>query len=41
MNQNVIYIGLDIDDNQYHELALNIETGEVITFNVKGLAGPT
>ncbi|MGD9170266.1 MAG: hypothetical protein PVI97_09420 [Candidatus Thiodiazotropha sp.] len=43
MNQNVIYIGLDIYDNQYHGSALNTETGEVITFKcrptLKGLLG--
>jgi hypothetical protein len=43
MNQNVIEIGLDIDDNQYHGSALNTETGEVITFKcrptLKGLLG--
>jgi hypothetical protein len=43
MNQNVIYIGLDIDDNQYHGSALNTETGEVITSKcqptLKGLLG--
>jgi hypothetical protein len=35
MNQNVIYIGLDVDDNQYHGPALNTETGEVITFKCR------
>ncbi len=30
MNQNVIYIGLDVDDNQYHGSALNTEIGEVM-----------
>jgi transposase len=43
MNQNVIYIGLDVDDTRYHGSALNTETGEVITFKcrptLKGLLG--
>ncbi len=43
MNKNVIYIGLDVDDTQYHGSALNTETGEVISFkcrpSLKGLLG--
>jgi hypothetical protein len=43
MDQNVIYIGLDVDDNQYHGSALNTETGEVMAFKcrptLKGLLG--
>jgi hypothetical protein len=32
MHTNVIYIGHDVDDTQYHGSALNKDTGEVITF---------
>ena len=35
MNPNVIYIGLDVDDTQYHGSALNTETGEVINFKCR------
>ncbi len=41
MNQNIIHIGLDVDDTQYHGAAFNKETGEVIDFKsrptLKGL----
>ena len=43
MNQNVIYIGFDVDDTQYHGSALNTQTGEVISLKcrptLKGLLG--
>ena len=32
MKQNIIHIGLDVDDTQYHGSAFNKETGEVIDF---------
>jgi transposase len=32
---NIIYVGLDVDDNQYHGSALNKQTGEVITFQCR------
>ncbi len=43
MNQNVIYIGIDVDDVQYHGSALDKCTGEVLDFRcrptLKGLIG--
>ena len=43
MKQNIIYIGLDVDDTQYHGSALNKSTGEVLDFKcrptLKGLMG--
>jgi hypothetical protein len=42
MKQNIIYVGLDVDDTQYHGSALDKNTGEVITFKcrptLKGLS---
>jgi transposase len=35
MDINVIYVGLDVDDTQYHGSALNKHTGEVITFQCR------
>jgi hypothetical protein len=35
MDMNVIYIGLDVDDTQYHGSALNKDTGEVITLQCR------
>jgi transposase len=35
MQQNIIHIGLDVDDTQYHGAAFNKETGEVIDFNCR------
>ncbi len=32
MKQNIIHIGLDVDDTRYHGAAFNKETGEVIDF---------
>jgi len=41
MKQNIIHIGLDVDDTQYHGSAFHKETGEVIDFKsrptLKGL----
>ena len=43
MNQNMIYVGLDVDDTQYDGSALDKRTGEVIDFRgrptLKGLLG--
>jgi len=35
MKLNIIYLGLDVDDTQYHGLALDKNTGEVITFKCR------
>ena len=35
MDMKVIYVGLDVDDTQYHGSALNKDTGEVITFQCR------
>jgi hypothetical protein len=32
MKQDIIHIGLDVDDIQYHGSAFNKDTGEVIVF---------
>ncbi len=32
MKQNIIYVGLDVDDTQYHGSASDKNTGEVIDF---------
>lgn len=41
MNQNILHVGLDVDDTQYHGSAFNKNTGEVIDFRcwptLKGL----
>ena len=41
MKQNIIHIGLDVDDTQYHGSVFNKETGEVVDFKsrptLKGL----
>jgi len=43
MKKNIIHIGLDVDDTQYHGSALNQITGEILDFkcrpNLKGLLG--
>ena len=43
MHQNIIYVGLDVDDTQYHGSALDKKSGEVIDFKcrptLKGLLG--
>ncbi len=35
MNQNILHVGLDVDDTQYHGSAFNKETGEVIDFRCR------
>ena len=35
MKQNIIHIGLDVDDTQYHGCALNKTTGEVLDFKCR------
>ena len=43
MKRNIIYVGLDVDDKQYHGSALDENTGEIIDFKcrptLKGLLG--
>jgi len=43
MKQNIIHIGLDVDDTQYHGSALNHTTGKILDLkcrpNLKGLLG--
>ena len=43
MNRNVVYVGIDVDDVQYHGSALDRQTGEVLSFQcrptLKGLIG--
>jgi len=43
MSQNIVYVGIDVDDASYHGCALNQRTGEVLDFycrpTLKGLAG--
>jgi transposase len=43
MNKKVVYVGLDVDDTQYHGAALNKATGELFNFKcrptLKGLLG--
>ena len=33
MKRNIIYVGLDVDDTQYHGSALDKNSGEVIDLN--------
>ena len=35
MNQNILHVGLDVDDTQYHGSAFNKESGEVIDFRCR------
>jgi hypothetical protein len=35
MNKKVVYVGLDVDDTQYHGAALNKETGELFNFKCR------
>jgi len=35
MNQNILHVGLDVDDTQYHGAAFNKATGEVIDFKCR------
>jgi hypothetical protein len=43
MKQNIIHIGLDVDDTQIHDSALDNSTGEILNFKsrptLKGLPG--
>ena len=43
MRQNIVYVGIDVDDVRYHGAALNSGTGEVLDFRcrptLKGLVG--
>ena len=36
MNQSILYVGLDVDDTQYHGSALSQATGEVLHFQCYG-----
>jgi len=38
MKQNIIHIGLDVDDTQYHGSAFNKDTGEVVDFISSSIA---
>ncbi len=35
MKQNIVRIGLDVDDTQYHGSAFNKDTGEVVDFKCR------
>jgi len=35
MNQNILRVGLDVEDTQYHGSAFNKVTGEVIDFKCR------
>ena len=35
MKQRILYVGLDVDDTQYHGSALSQETGEVLNFRCR------
>ena len=35
MNKNVIYVGLDVDDTQYHGAAFDKQTGEAVSFKCR------
>lgn len=35
MNQNVIYVGIDVDDERYHGCALDKYTGEIPDFRCR------
>jgi hypothetical protein len=35
MNQNTIYIGIDVDDFRYHGSALNPRTGVMLHFDCR------
>ncbi len=35
MNQNVIYVGVDVDDKRYHGSALDKRTAEVLDFQCR------
>ena len=35
MNQNILHVGLDVDDTQYHGCAFNKDTGEALDFKCR------
>jgi hypothetical protein len=35
MNQNIVYVGLDVDDTEYHGSAVDKTTGEIIHFKCR------
>ena len=35
MKQNIVYIGIDVDDTRYHGCALNQHTGEILDFHCR------
>ena len=35
MKQNILYVGLDVDDTQYHGSAFNQDTGEILDFKCR------
>jgi len=35
MNPNILHVGLDVDDTQYHGSAFNKDSGEVIDFRCR------
>ena len=35
MQQNILYVGLDVDDTQYHGSAFNKDTGAVCDFKCR------
>ena len=35
MKQSIVYVGLDVDDTQYHGSAFNKDTGEIIDFHCR------
>ncbi len=35
MKQNLVHIGLDVDDTQYHGAAFNKDTGKVVDFECR------
>lgn len=37
MDQNILHVGLDVDDTRYHGSAFNKETGEVIDFRCRSV----
>ena len=41
MNQNIVYVGIDVDDVRYHGCALNPRTGEVLDISLSSdIEGP-
>ena len=35
MQQNILYVGLDVDDTQYHGSAFSKDSGEVVDFKCR------